>query len=91
MALTRRRIIDVMAAASGVALLLLALLIVDQRTRFGVSGGVDAASVGENLNYLAMAVSLLAAQVVRGDIADNMLVVVFMTTAVVLVVLLMRI
>ncbi|HUE89118.1 MAG TPA: hypothetical protein VMO26_23815 [Vicinamibacterales bacterium] len=89
MAITRRRVIDGVAAITGVLVLLIALMVFDQRTRYAWSGA-DLSSVGENANYLALAVTLMVAQVVRGDIAEHAHVLVFMATAVVLVVLLMR-
>jgi cyanate permease len=78
-----------MVAVTGVTIVLVALMIVDQRTRHAWSGA-DLSSVGENVNYLAVAVTLLVAQVVRGEITEHMQLLVFMVTAVVLVVLLMR-
>lgn len=89
MATARRRVIDGVAAITGVLVLLFALLVFDQRTRQAWSGA-DLSSVGESVNYLAFAVTLMVAQVVRGEIAENAHVLVFMATAIVLVVLLMR-
>jgi hypothetical protein len=89
MAITRRRVIDGVAALTGVLVLLIALMIFDQRTRYAWSG-TDLSSVGESLNYLAITVTLMVAQLVRGEIAEQSHLLVFMATAVVLVVLLMR-
>ena len=89
MALTRRRIIDVLVATAGVLLLVLALMVFDQRTRYAWSGA-DFASVGEDVNYLAVTVTLLVAQVVRGEVVEHAHFLVFTVTALVLVVLLMR-
>jgi hypothetical protein len=88
MQITRRRILDVMTAVAGVALLVVALLVFDSRTRY--VSGADFASVSEDMNYLAVAVTLLVAQVVRGEVVDHASMFVFTTAAVVLVVLLMR-
>ena len=74
---------------AGVALLIVALMVFDQRTRAAWSSA-DFASVGEDVNYLAVAVTLLVAQVLRGDVAEHAHFLVFTATAVVLVVLLMR-
>jgi hypothetical protein len=89
MAITRRRVIDKVAAITGVMVLLLALMVFDQRARYAWSGA-DLSTVGENVNYLAFAVTLMVAQVVRGEITEHVQLLVFMVTAVVLVVLLMR-
>jgi hypothetical protein len=89
MAITRRRVIDGVAALTGVLVLLIALMVFDQRMRYAWSGA-DLSSVGESLNYLALTVTLVVAQVVRGEVAGNAHLLVFMATAVVLVVLLMR-
>lgn len=89
MTITRRRVIDVVAAFAGVMLLSVALMVFDQRARVGWGGG-DLASVGEDVNYLAVAVALLVAQVVRGEVVEHAHFLVFTATAVVLVVLLMR-
>lgn len=89
MAFTRRRIVDVVAAIAGVSLLIVALMVFDQRTRHAWSGA-DFASVGEDVNYLAVGVALLVTQVVRGEVAEHAHLLVFTAAAVVLVVLLMR-
>jgi hypothetical protein len=88
MQITRRRIFDAVTAVSGVTMLVLALLVFDQRTR--TVSGADFASVSEQVNYLAMAMSLMVAQVVRGEVTDYTSMAVFTTAAFVLVVLLMR-
>jgi hypothetical protein len=88
MQITRRRILDVVTAVAGVTMLVLALLVFDSRTRY--IGGADFASVSENVNYLAVTVTLLVAQVVRGEVVDHTSMFVFTTAALVLVVLLMR-
>lgn len=69
-------------------MLLMALLVFDYRTRY--VSGADFATVSEDVNYLAAAVTLVVVQVVRGDFVDHTSVLLFTTTAVVLVVLLMR-
>ena len=89
MALTRRRVIDGVATITGVMVLVFALLIFDQRTRHAWSGA-ELSSVGEHVNYLAIAVTLMVAQVVRGEINGHAQLVVFLVAAAVLVVLLMR-
>lgn len=89
MAITRRRVIDGVAAITGVMVLLLALMVFDQRTR-SAWGGADLSSVGETVNYLALALTLAVAQAVRGEITEQPHLLVFLATAVVLVVLLMR-
>ena len=86
--ITRRRILDLATAVAGVTILIVALLVFDQRTRY--VSGADFAKVSEDVNYLSVAVTLLVAQVVRGEFVDYTSMLVFMTTAVVLVVLLMR-
>ena len=88
--MTRRRVLDVAAAVMGVMLLIVALMIFDQRARLPWNGGADLASVGQDMSYLAVAISLVVSQLVHGDLADNLHVVVFTATAAVLVVLLMR-
>jgi len=89
MAITRRRVIDGVTAIASVMVLIVALLVFDQRTRYAWTGA-DVSSVGENVNYLAVAVTLMVGQVVRGDVAENAHVLVFMATAAVLVIFLMR-
>lgn len=89
MAITRRRVIDGAAAITSVMVLILALLVFDQRARQAWNGA-DLSTVGENVNYLAFAVTLMVAQVVRGEITEHLQLLVFMVTAIVLVVLLMR-
>jgi hypothetical protein len=88
MQITRRRIFDAVTAVAGVTMLVLALLVFDQRTR-SISGA-DFASMSEQLNYLWVSVTILVAQIVRGDVVDYTTMLVFTTAAVVLVVLLMR-
>jgi hypothetical protein len=88
MQITRRRLFDVATATAGLTMLVLALLIFDQRTR--AISGADFTSVSEQVNYLAVAVTLMVAQVMRGEVTDYTSMVVFTTAAVVLVVLLMR-
>lgn len=89
MAMTRRRVIDGVTAIASVMVLIVALLVFDQRTRYAWTGA-DVSSVGENVNYLAVAVTLMVGQVVRGEVAENAHVLVFMATAAVLVILLLR-
>ena len=89
MAITRRRVIDGVTALTGVLVVVVALLIADQRTRY-VWTSADLSAAGENVNYLALAVTLMVSQAVRGDVAEQMHLLVFSATAVVLVVLLMR-
>jgi hypothetical protein len=89
--MTRRRVIDVAAAVTGVALLIVALMIFDQRTRIGWGGGADLASVGEDVNYFTVAMALIVSQALQGELANNLHVVVFTATAIVLVVMLMRV
>ena len=69
-------------------MLVVALLVFDSRTRY--FSGAELASVSEDVNYFAVAVTLLVAQVVRGEVIDHTSMFVFTTAAVVLVVLLMR-
>lgn len=88
MQITRRWILDATMALSGVTMLMVALLAFDHRT--WLLNGADFASVSEDVNYLAVALTLLVAQVVRGEFADYTSMLMFTTTAVVLVVLLMR-
>jgi GAF domain-containing protein len=89
MAITRRRVFDGVAALTGVLVLLLALMVFDRGTRHAWSGA-ELSTMGENVNYLAFAITLMVAQVVRGEITEHVQLLVFMVTAVVLVVLLMR-
>lgn len=86
--ITRRRILDAMTAVAGVTMLVVALMAFDYRTRY--VSGADFAAVSEDVNYLAVAVTLLVAQVIRGEFVDYTSMLMFTTTAVVLVVLLMR-
>jgi hypothetical protein len=88
MQITRRRILDVAVAAAGVTMLVLTLLVVDYRTRMVT--GADFAAVSEDMNYLAVAITLLVAQTLRGEFVDYNSMLIFTTTAIVLVVLLMR-
>lgn len=69
-------------------MLVMALLVFDARTR--MVSGADFVAVSEDVNYLAVAVTLLVAQVMRGEFVDHTSMFMFTTTAVVLVVLLMR-
>ena len=87
MQITRRRILDVALGVGGVTMLMVALLVFDHRTRYV---GADFASVGEDVNYFAVAVTLVIAQVMRGEFVDYTSMLLFTTTAVVLVALLMR-
>ena len=89
MAITRRRVIDGVTAIASVMVLIVALLVFDQRTRYAWTGA-DVSSVGENVNYLAVAVTLMVGQVVRVEVTENAHVLVFMATAAVLVILLLR-
>jgi hypothetical protein len=86
--ITRRRILDLMTAVAGVTILIVALLAFDYRTRY--VSGADLAAVSEDMNYLAVTITLLVAQVVRGEFVDYTSLLMFTTTAVVLVILLMR-
>jgi hypothetical protein len=88
MQITRRRIIDVVTAVAGVMMLLVALMVFDQRTRY--VSGADFAVVSEDMNYFAAAIAVVISQVVRGELFDHSHMMVFTATAVVLVVLLMR-
>ena len=91
MTLTRRRVIDVVGATSGVMVLLLALAIIDHRIRQGLtSGAADLAAVGEDVNYLALGVALMVAEFVRGELFEHVHLLVFTATAVALVIFLMR-
>ena len=94
MFLTKRRVIDVAAAAGGILVLLLALVIIDQGVRHGLGGGLapsaDFAAVGEDMNYLAVVVALMATQVARGELVEHLHLLVFTATAAVLVAFLMR-
>jgi hypothetical protein len=90
-ALTRRRVVDIVAAAGGVLVLLLAMAILELSIRRGVMGGApDLGALTDDMNYVSAVVTLLVAQVVRGDLFENMHFVVFSATAAVLVVFLMR-
>jgi hypothetical protein len=90
-ALTRRRVIDFVAAAGGVLVLLFALAILELSIRRGVMGGApDLGALGDDMNYVGAVVGLFVAQAVRGDLFDNIHFVVFTATAAVLVVFLMR-
>lgn len=86
--ITRRRILDAMTAVAGVSMLVVALMAFDYRTRYVSSA--DFASMSEDVNYLAVSVTLLVAQLIRGEFVDYTSMLMFTTTAVVLVVLLMR-
>jgi hypothetical protein len=88
MQITRRRIFDAMTAVGGVTMLVVALFVFDQRTRY--LGSADLATVSADMNYIAASVTLLVAQLVRGEFMDYNSMLIFTTTAVVLVVLLMR-
>ena len=90
-ALTRRRVVDFVAAAGGVLVLLFALAILELSIRRGVLGGApDLGALGDDMNYVGAVVGLFVAQAVRGDLFDNFHFVVFTATAAVLVVFLMR-
>jgi hypothetical protein len=88
MQITRRRVMDVAMAVAGVMMLMVALMVYDYRTRY--VSGADFASMSEDVNHIAVAATLLAAQVIRGEFVDYTSMLLFTTTAVVLVVLLMR-
>jgi hypothetical protein len=91
---TRRRVFDFVGAAGGVLILLLALAIMDQGIRHGMTGGMttsaDFSAFGEEMQYVSAVVALMVAQVVRGELADQTHLIVFMVTAAVLVMFLMR-
>lgn len=90
---TRGRLFDLVAATGGLLILLLALALVDHRIRdpfMSSAGLVDVSRVGQDLNYVAMATTLMAAQLFRGQWFEQSHLLVFTVTAVVLVVLLMR-
>jgi hypothetical protein len=89
MAIPRRRVLDGVAALTGVLVLAIALLVFDQRTRY-VWSGADLSTVGDQANHLASAVTFMMSQTVRGGVAEHAHLLVFMATGVVLVVLLMR-
>ncbi len=90
MVVTRKRVIDVVGTASGVLILLLAVTMI---LRHGLGSGsptADFAAVGEEVNYLAGAVALMVAEIVRGQVVEHMHFVVFTATAIVLLIFLMR-
>lgn len=93
-ALTRRRVIDFVGAACGVLILLILLAIMDQAIRHGFTGrmgtSADLAAVGEEMHYLSAVVAMMAALVVRGELAEQMHLIVFTATAGLLVIFLMR-
>jgi hypothetical protein len=88
MQITRRRVLDAVTAVAGVTMLALALLVFDYRTRQVSAGDFD--FVTENVNYMSVAVTLMVAQIVRGEFTDQTSMLLFTTTAVVLVMLLLR-
>lgn len=75
---------------------MLALALIDQRLRdrflpgVGGASGADLAAVGEQVNFTAMAIALMVAQFFRGQLVEQTHLVVFTVTAIVLVILLMR-
>lgn len=82
-----------MAAIGGVLILIVALALIDQRFRDRFvpgAGGADLAAIGKDVNYLAMAMTLMIAQFFRGHLVEQTHLVVFTVAAVVLVILLMR-
>jgi hypothetical protein len=89
MTLTRRHLIDGVATASGLLILILALAISDQRLGHGLTSG-GAAAIGQEVGYLSVGVALMAAEVVRGAVVEHMHMAVFTVTALALVVFLMR-
>lgn len=69
-------------------MLVTALLVYDYRTRLVT--GADLTAVSEDMNYVAVAATLIVTQFMRGEFVDHTSMLLFTTTAVVLVVLLMR-
>ena len=71
--------------------LLFALAIMELSMRGGAMGNApDLGALSDDLNYVGAVGAVLVAQVVRGDLFDNMHFVVFAATAAVLVTFLMR-
>ena len=96
MAVSKRRVVDVIADVSGIVILLIVVLFLDQRFRHllpgasGASSAVDLNGVTESLNTVSTVVAVTAAQFFRSQVAEQMYLAVFAATALLLVVLLMR-
>lgn len=89
---TRRVIGDVLASASGLFILLVALVMLDQPLRDHLSSsGLDgAAGVGQHMTSVALVSTLAVSQFVRQQAADNAHMAVFTGAALVLAIFLMR-
>jgi hypothetical protein len=89
----RRAISDFMMFASGVVVLLFALIVFDDRFRQTLSATAasgDAMTVGRQVNELALVSALIVTQFVRDQFGDNWHMAVFTTAAVLLVIFLTR-
>jgi hypothetical protein len=92
---TARRIIgDFMIFASGVFILLFALIVVDERFRQQLSATAsnpgDVVRLGQQVNDLALVTALIVAQVVREQVGEHVHFAAFTAAAVVLVIFLTR-
>jgi hypothetical protein len=90
----RRAISDFMVFASGVVILLFALVVFDDRFRqqlsVTASGSGDFVSAGKQLNELALVAALIVSQFAREQVDEHMHWAVFTAAAVVLVIFLAR-
>jgi hypothetical protein len=90
----RRAISDFMVFASGIVILLFALIVFDDRFRQQLSmtaaGPGDLMSVGKQINELALVAALIVSQFAREQVDEHMHWAVFTAAAVVLVIFLSR-
>lgn len=91
---TRRVFSDFMLFASGVVLLLFALVVFDDRFRqqlsLTASGSGDIVGAGKQVNELAFVAALIVSQFAREQVGDHLHWAVFTAAAIVLVIFLMR-
>jgi len=95
MSSTARRVVaDFLVFASGVLILLFALVVMDDRFRQQVSMSVSSAGdligVGQQVNELALVAALIVTQFAREQVGEHVHLAVFTTAAVVLVIFLSR-
>jgi hypothetical protein len=92
---TARRVVgDFLIFASGVLILLFALVVMDDRFRqqisMSMSSAGDLVGVGRQVNDLALVAALIVTQFAREQVAEHVHMAVFTTAAVVLVIFLSR-
>lgn len=83
-----------MVFASGVVILLFALIVFDDRFRqqlsMTASGSGDLVGVGKQVNQLALVAALIVSQFAREQVGEHVHMAIFTTAAVVLVIFLSR-